>query len=459
MNKRNITLAVVLVALLAACGTAGGGETTAPTTNAPKETTSVSRYESVDTYTELPNHLSWEQIDAFPVVNENMTIDEARKLCVDFFRYAKTALWIPDNDMEFIKNGKGSQDEMGEGLVYGGLPYVGLGSGNVYRLMDYMDPDTGVVNIKNAVNEEDPYDGWKTFGNQCSIGAYWGWGRAINSANYKWTQSIVAKNKFVMLGDLTVKDAEGNSIPIQNADRNWSNNASKPENYGTDECISDNDKEELFKAYAQLKLGDGLVYYTTAGHVVMSSCDAHVEYKADGSIDPEASFITIIDQAQTWYEDGVAADGTQFTYKGGVDTKMSFTKLLKGNYVPFTYLEFLGQDPFESSKTTFSFTGDTITTTELFSSEVTSNYGISDVYAVVYDEGGNEVYKHAVRATTANQKKVSLVRTVKEGSKIPYVETWGNLGFAPGKDYTVKIQVQLSTGERPTIYEGTLVQG
>lgn len=456
-----VTALLALATVLVACGASDGGKDNKPSaTDKPKETTTVSRYESVDTYTKLPNHLSWEQLSAFPVVNKDMTIQEARDLCVEFFRFAKTALWIPDNDMEFIKNSSGSQDEFVEGAIYGGLPYVGLGSGNVYRLLDYMDPDTGVVNIKNAVNEEEPYDGWKTFGNQCSIGAYWGWGRVINSAKYTWTQSIVAKNKFVMLGDLVVKDKDGNIIPIQNADRNWSSNTeSKPANYGTDECMKDNEAQKLFEAYALLKSGDGLVYYTTAGHVIMASSDAQVVRKEDGTIDPDASTLTIIDQGQTWYEDGMAADGTQYAYKGGVDTKMTFTKLQKGNYVPFTYLEFLGQDGFEDSTAEFSFKGDTITTTELFSSQVTSNYGISDVYAIVYDEGGNEIYKHAVRCTQANQKTLKLIRTTSEKSKVPSVETWGTLGFAPGKVNTVKIVVQLSTGERPTVYEGVLEQG
>ena len=435
--------AVLLLLSLAACG--GGEKNEAPTTAAPKETTSVSRYESVDTYAELPNHLSWEQINAFPVVNSSMTIDEARKLCVDFFRYAKTALWIPDSDMEFIKNSSGSQDEMGEGKVYGGLPYVGLGSGNVYRLMDYMDPDTGVVNLRNAVEAEEPYDGWKTFGNQCSIGAYWGWGRVINSAKYTWTQNCVVKNKMPRVGPYTYDDEL--------------KRVGGKDNPNTVDILADNGREVMYKSYAELKLGDGMIYYTSAGHVIMASSEPHVEYKADGSIDPDLSYLTIVDQGQTWYEDGVAADGTQFTYKGGVDTKKTFKQLFDQNYMPFTYLEFLGKDPFENSTCSFSFTGDTITATELFSSEVTSNYGISDAYAVVYDDDGNEVYKHAVRVTQAMTKKLKITREKKENSKVNTVETWGKLEFAPGVEYTVKIQVQLATGERPTIYQGKLVMG
>lgn len=441
-----ILLSAVLLLSLCACG---GEVSETPTTNAPKETTSVSRYESVGDFTQLQEHLTWETINAIPIKRADMTIDEARQLCVDFFRFAKTALWISDADLEFIKNASGSQDEMGRGVVYGGLPYVGVGSGNVYRLMDYMDPETGVVDLRNAVESEEPYDGWKTFGNQCSIGAWWGWARVINSPKYTWTQNCVVKNKMPRIGPYTYDD----KLP------RLGGKTDGKENPNTVKILEANGEETMYKSYAELKLGDGLVYYTTAGHVIMASSEPHVEYKADGSIDPELSYITIIDQGQTWLEDGVSEKGDTFKYKGGVDTKKTFTQLFKGNYMPFTYLEFLGEDPIEDTVCEFSYTGDTITVTDLFSSQVTSNYSISDVYAIVYDEDGNEVYKHAVRAMQASLEKLKLIREKKEGATVNPVETWGKLEFAPGEVYKVEIVVQLGTGERPTIYQGNLVMG
>ena len=199
--------------------------------------------------------------------------------------------------------------------------------------------------------------------------------------------------------------------------------------------------------------------FPTVAATCAASTALSVVYREDGTIDGNRSFLTYIDQGQTWYEDGMSAEGTPFTYKGGVDTKHSFEQVFNGNYMPFTFLEFLGEDPFENSEATFSYTGDTITTTDLFASSVKANYGISDIYAVVYDENGNEVYRHAVRCTQANQKTLKLIRSQPEKSKVPQVETWGSLGFTPGKPLTVKIQVQLSTGERPTIYTGILEQG
>ena len=453
-------LAVSLALVLVACSKeAAAPATTAPTV--PNVTYSVSEFKS-DTnypYPAIQNKLSWDAVNALPAKKDGMTIEEGREAVVAFFNYAKTACWTPNTTITFTKNSSGSSDVMEKGIVYGGLPYVGLGSGSIYRLMDYMDPKTGVVNLGNAVDKDHPYDGWKTFGNQCSIGAYWGWGRVMNSAKYTWTQNIAAHNNFVMLGNLQVRDKDGNLIPIQEAKRNWSSNtASKPNNYGTDECIKDNDEQVLFEAYALLQKGDGLVYYTTAGHVVMATCKAEVVRNTDGTIDGEKSWITLTDQAQTWYED-TNDQGDRYTYKGGVNVKYTFYQLKKGNYVPFTFKEFTGEDPFEATECKFSYTGENIVVSSLWGSSVTANYGISDIYAIVYDNDGNEVYKHAVRCSQASTFELKFIENQPKNKTVPVVEKWGTLEFEEGKTYTVSIVAQLSTGERPTIYTGNLAKG
>ena len=120
------------------------------------------------------------------------------------------------------------------------------------------------------------------------------------------------------------------------------------------------------------------------------------------------------------------------------------------HYVPFTFGEFQGTDPVEETVCEFSYTGDTITVSDLFKTKVTSNYGISDVYAIVKDSEGNEVYRHGARCQRAGQLEVELKRNY------DYIVKWGTLDVSNG-DFTVEIVVQLGTGERPTIYTGKLV--
>ena len=57
----------------------------------------------------MGRRLTWENINSFPIKSADMTSDELRALCVDFFRFAKTALWIPDGDFSYIRNKKGKR--------------------------------------------------------------------------------------------------------------------------------------------------------------------------------------------------------------------------------------------------------------------------------------------------------------------------------------------------------------
>ena len=420
-----LILAALMLLSLAACG---------ETEKAPKETTSVSAYKSGDGYTELTNKLSWEEINKFPIKSSDMTIDEARQLCIDFFRYAKLAQWIPDDNWDFTHHDDGrSPDTLQSGLVYGGLPYVGLAASSIYRLFDYMDPETGVVNIKDAGQFQ------KAFGNQCAQGAYVGWSRVINSADYGGTPSMTKANKFFPVGSYTYQNME--ILPSWNGD------------YGTDEVIkNENEADTLYEAYALMKHGDGIVYYTTAGHVVMIATDPVVVRDADGKIDPNQSYVTVIDQTPTW-KNYTTSEGQTYAYQANVDEKWTFAKLLKGNYLPFTFAEWLGTDPIEDTEIKFEHEGETITMKELTSSDVTCNYHIYDLYAEVYDKWGSQVLKLANRSKSASNYEARLSTLASE-----YNTVWGDPdSLKAGGDYTVKVYAQLGTGERPDIWEGKLI--
>ena len=161
-------------------------------------------------YPEVKNVLTREKIEAFPVKHKNMTVAQLRQLCVDFFKFSKTALWICDHDVDYIRNAAGTQDRMEEGQVYGGLPYIGLGTGNVYRTLDYMD-ENGVVNISGVINRKKFNKAygrnlWRNFGNQCANGAYVGWARVINSVNYDGSPAMLQANGFLRVGPYTYPD-------------------------------------------------------------------------------------------------------------------------------------------------------------------------------------------------------------------------------------------------------------
>ena len=148
--------------------------------------------------------------------------------------------------------------------------------------------------------------------------------------------------------------------------------------------------------------------------------------------------------------EGTGAQGDSYLYKTGVDAVRTFQKLFDTSYLPFTFAEFQGTHPIEDTVCTFSHTGDTVTEQELFAATVTCNYGISDVYAIVKNAAGEEIYRHAVRAQMAN---VRVLPFVKEDIN---VFTWGKLDLTQGA-CTVEVEAQLATGERPVIYRGKLI--
>ena len=376
-------------------------------------------------YPTINQKLTWEAINAFPIKSENMTEDEMRDLCVNFFRFAKTALWIPNDNWEFVKTNSGTIDNLYKGNIYGGLPYIPVASGSIYRLMDYINEETGVVDMT------EPMQNPKLFGNQCSIGAYWGWSRVINSTNYSWTYLMVERNGFLRVGPYTYDD---NLLRFEDGV------------YTTTDVINENGPEVMFQSYAAMKRADGLVNYTTAGHTMMCSSDPVVVYNADGTIDGAQSYLTIIDQHVDW-STATNEAGDEYQHKNYVDRKFTFNQLMADSYIPFTFAEFQGTDPIEATECTFSHTGDTITVEQLVKGTVTANYGISDCYAVLKDADGNEVIRGVKRSETAGVMEQNFIKAVD-------MTLWSE--YTDGS-YTVEVFCQLGTGERPTIYTGTLV--
>ena len=429
-------LAILLVAVTAvtfvACSKEedkGGASKVNP--KDPKKDVSV--YNSGSGYETINDPLTWEAIDAFPIAKDGMTIEEGRKLVVDFFRFAKTALWMPSDTYTYMIKSSSTKEETLEGFVpYGGLPYISVSSGNIYRLMDYMDPETHVVDMATAGLKK------TLFGNQCSFGSYVGAGRVINSARYSWTKNMTLPNGFLKVGDYKMDE----TVETYNDGV-----------YNTVTILEENGMDAMFESYAGLKHGDVIVYFTTAGHVVMISGDAVVVRGADGKIDPKQSYVTVIDQTPTHGQSKNEA-GDNFNYEKNVDAKWDFMKLWNGKYVPFTFKEWTGEDPIETSWTKYSHEGETITLEQIFTSTVTSNYGIYDIYAKIYNANGVEVAKLAVRAGETSLKELKFIPT---GYNL---DTWGDLdSIDPSKyEYTVKITANISTGERPVLWEGKLAK-
>ena len=436
MKKWNILLTILLLAMVLAvalCACEKAEEN--PETLTPG--TPVSAYKSNGNYTDLgEDQLTWAGLDALPKKYAGMSPEEARDVVVAFWRYCKTALWIPDARYEVYmdKDGDGVEELqrwMDPGGIYAGLPYVSTATGNIYRVMDFMDEETGVVNVTEA--GKDPL----IFGGMCSSGCYWAWARVLNSADYRWCNDSVYSRGYLLVGPYTY-------------DLNFVRFVNESNSQGTDDICRENGEQVIFQSYASMKHADGLItVWEKNGHTMMCSVDPVVVYNADGTINGEESYLCVTEQGGVWY-DGVSPNGIEFKYEYSLDKKFTFRKLFDGAYIPFTFGELIGTDPIEETEIEFSYSGETITQKQIFASRVKSNYHLSDVYVYVYDKAGTEVLKHAYRIRVPSTKESKIF---KDGCTYTW-GSWDNLD--PNGEYTVKIDVQLGTGERPTVYEGKL---
>ena len=431
--------ALAIVATLVACGE------DAPKVNPNDPKTDVGAYKNKNgASTDMPEMVSWEGLNQFKTTDQIATlyatdpqaaIAEARQLSVDFFRYCKTAQWTPADSWDFTHGSDGSKpDTLHAGVVYGGLPYVGKAFSSIYRLMDFIDPETGVVDIYKVGGKN--HELQSMFGNQCAQGTYQGWSRFINSAKYGGTPSMVAANDFIFLGDFVCNSTIAN----------WS------DNYGTDECLKENSKDALFESYALLDVGDGIVYYTSAGHVVMIASKAVVVRDPETQkIDGAKSFVTVIDQTPTWLTKN-DSNGTPYNYQANVDAKWTFDFLYEDHYLPFTFKEWTGEDPIEQPTIGCSHTGDTISLDQIFNTKISSNYHLYDIYVSIYNADGVEVAKVATHNDYASNYELKFMNTGIQSV------IWGDLeSLDPAAyEYTVKIYAQQATGQRPTLWEGKL---
>lgn len=421
MMKRFLAFLLCGVMLLsfAACGSSGNTETQ------PTETTE--EIEPVENHPTpaFEGQLTWDAINAIPLKREDMTVQEMRELCVQFMRFSKTAMWIPNDLLQFEKNTGGATDEMMKGTIYGGVPYIGRGGcGNVYRLMDYIDQETGTVDMEDFKSYP------ALFGNHCSSCTYWAWGRVINSVGHNFTATINHRNGFLRVGPYTYDD----------------NQPKFTDNYTTVMICAENGMDVMYQSYAQLHLADGLVQYVPGGgHVIMAMSEPHVEMVGD-QIDPVNSYILISEQGQGW-EDYTNEAGVTAQIKNSVDKKMSFMDLYNKHYLPFTYAEFLGTDKVDATECTVNLSGDSVDAMKLFNAKVTSNFGISDIYVSLKNADGKEVYKLVTRATDAGVMELNVNKNATNSF------TWGDYDKLSG-EYTVEVSAQLSTGERPVLYTG-----
>jgi len=421
--RRIIAILLCLCTLLSLASCSAGIKTPAATDSEERTVTEEKKTEEkkeqqTQKYPAVTDKLTWDRINALPKASADMTEDELRDAVLKYFELAQTFAWTPDKGYQYIITTSDKSVTLPSKQIYGGMPYVTNGLGNLYRWMDFYDPETGVMYLSKTASP-------KQIGNQCSYGTFWAWSRVSNSLGYFYTSSMTFANGCIPVGpykyDLTKEKF------------------SKEDQTG-DVCTANGD-QIMFRSYAMLKPADGMVHYSTAGHVIMCSSKPVVKYNADGTINGDESYTTYLDQGSKWRE-MEQSDGTKYRVQGGVHTKITFSSLLKSGYIPFTIKEFLGTDPVEKAEAKLSIeVGESITAKELREAKVTTNYTISHCVTTVLDKDGKEIYRYSSYQDLGKEMVASYEADLSK-SVFP-----ASLSAHAGKGNTVKVSVWVGSGD------------
>ena len=311
-----------------------------------------------ETTTEMPCTDLIRQLEAIPIANASMTEEELRQICLDYIRLETEFPFKFKEDFTYVIFSQKRRRKLLGGKVYAGLPYVTRGAGNLYRIAEIYDPETGTLDASSDIFNDIRY-----FGNACSGAASMAWARVVTSAYLGYTMFMTQANGFLPVGSYR--------YPKENVTRF---NRDDPNTTCCKEVCAFNGPEAMYECYAQMKPADGLV---TDGHVRMNSAVPTVVRNPDGTIDPDRSFTYV--REQTCYvahpnHMRVASDGSHYVAQGRVDYHNTFRQLFAADYLPFTFPEFKDPSRVEPARIRLA------VEPELRERVLSSNYAISDVF-------------------------------------------------------------------------------
>lgn len=151
-------------------------------------------------------------------------------------------------------------------------------------------------------------------------------------------------------------------------------------------------EEKMYECYAQLRAGDmiGNAIKESSGHCQIITGDAVVMLDENGKLDPDASYVTTIQNVAGFWDMG------DYISSWHVDWKYTFRELFEAYYVPMTFPELVyGSDEIPE----VSIEGGTEGRLGMTTGVVTSNFYIDSVEMTVTDDAGNTVLKERMFVT------------------------------------------------------------
>ncbi len=323
-----------------------------------------------------------------------------RQAVVDYMHAMARIEWTPAQDLYYTGCSCGHSSTFYAGTTYYGLPYTHK-CGSVERMASYLSG--GVLTLPEGYAYDEGFNGFDyLIGNDCADAVYWAWAQISDDISFTFSYN--------MLYDPAVKPVGGYSFVKKFA---------KPQTNGT--SIADtfnalNDSvgaQGVYEIYAQIRMGDGVL---KNGHAMLAVGDAVVVRNADGTINPQQSYVTITDQANRALtaENGYSSWGYQKAW--------TFKELYEKKHIPVTIDAFTEG----TAQGVASLVKSGTTADGLPLGTVTSNYRINYVTVEIYDADSQQVSTNSVYPCTGshNTQYTIVAEDLYDGITLTAGQTW-----------------------------------
>ena len=401
-------LSCILILTILGCG----NQTDPPSTTAPVESQPAEEYV-------VPSPMST-RVYTFET---DPTPEQLRQTAIQAMRDLLSIQWSTDEVIAYYKTGPVSKKrfEHKPGETYAGTLYSNASTG-LFQFMEYYDQQTGLFDYPAPA-----YLLKEALGNSCADSMLWGWSSVCNSIKGGYYPvMMVYKNGYLPVGGYTY------NFEIDTFNQQPSN-----------QIIDLNGEDKIVECYMQVQPADSLIS-NTDNHAMMVLDPAHVEYKPDGTIDLEKSYVHIQDQrggdGKGFYDQVI--DGNVIHYSGRTSYNYPFNKLLDKNYIPVTTAEFAGTKPYEKATLTTD-NNDCADLDALKATTVTSNYPLAVVRVTAIDGSGTETVLE--RKLFGGKDETGVPRSY-QLADLTLWETFGE-HEANKAGNQIRIDVIVSTGE------------
>lgn len=297
--------------------------------------------------------------------------------------------------------------------TYGGLLYATASTG-IFQFFEYYNTETGCLEYEGTADELK-----LELGCTCADSVLWGWTTVCNSIKGGYYPTLmVPANGYIPVGDYTIPD--------------YIQSYHQMPSYA---IIEMNGEERILDAYTKMLPADVVISYTD-DHAMMITKAPTVVYGSGDSIDTDASYVIVQDQRAGGDERVI--DGETVAYNGRLGAKVTFTELLKANYIPLTAAEFIGTKAYEKANVSVN-NPDCSSMEQLAEITVTSNYHLAIINIISQDAKGKQTILHR------ELFKASSLQGVPKEFSLSKLDI---AGLSPAAGSTVKVEVVVASGER-----------